>query len=222
MSGSYLLAIDAGTGSCRALLFTQKGEEVTSSLREWTHREPPDVPGGQDFDVHGNWQTIAACIWRALPQRAPAATMSAPSRRPACARASCLEAAAFVACGHRDISTELTGRIFTEVVFTGGAAKSTFWPQITADVLGLPVHVPAVTESSALGAAICAGTGAGICSSLSELESDPRPFPLLRAGRCRGRPVYDERYAIWRQVYQRMLAISDDGLLSPLWRAAGA
>jgi hypothetical protein len=34
--------------------------------------------------------------------------------------------------------------------------------------------------------------------------------------------VYDERYATWQQVYQRMLALCDDGLLSPLWRAAGA
>ena len=66
MSGSYLLAIDAGTGSCRAVLFSQKGEQVASSLREWTHREPPDAPGGQDFDVHANWQAIAACIRDAL------------------------------------------------------------------------------------------------------------------------------------------------------------
>jgi hypothetical protein len=34
--------------------------------------------------------------------------------------------------------------------------------------------------------------------------------------------VYHERYATWRQVYQRMLGMCDDGLLSPLWRAAGA
>jgi hypothetical protein len=53
MSGSYLLAIDAGTASCRALLFTQKGEEVTSSLREWTHHEPPDGPGCRDFTQLG-------------------------------------------------------------------------------------------------------------------------------------------------------------------------
>ena len=68
MSGSYLLAIDAGTGSCRALLFTEKGEQVASSLREWTHHEPPDAPGGQDFDVDANWQLIAACISGALIQ----------------------------------------------------------------------------------------------------------------------------------------------------------
>ena len=36
------------------------------SLREWTHREPPGVPGGQDFDVEANWLAIAACIRDAL------------------------------------------------------------------------------------------------------------------------------------------------------------
>ena len=51
MTGRYLLAIDAGTGSCRAVLFTEDGEQVAASQREWAHREPPGVPGGQDFDV---------------------------------------------------------------------------------------------------------------------------------------------------------------------------
>jgi autoinducer 2 (AI-2) kinase len=146
--------------------------------------------------------------------------------RPGSGQAACIraieEAAAFVARGHRDIITELTGTSFTELVFTGGAAKGTLWPQIMADVLGVPVHVPAVTESSALGAAICAGTGAGIYSSLSELESDLRPRSRSYEPDAAAVTVYDQRYAIWRQVYQRMLAMSDDGLLSPLWRAAGA
>ena len=63
---SYLLAIDAGTGSCRALLFTENGEQVAASLREWTHREPPGVPGGQDFDVAANWLLIAGCVHEVL------------------------------------------------------------------------------------------------------------------------------------------------------------
>ena len=66
MSGSYLLAIDAGTGSCRALLFTEQGEQAAVSLREWTHAEPAGAPGGQDFDVQANGLAIAACIKDAL------------------------------------------------------------------------------------------------------------------------------------------------------------
>jgi len=64
--GPYLLAVDAGTGSCRALLFTAAGEQAAVSLREWSHREPPGVPGGQDFDVEVNWLAITACIRDAL------------------------------------------------------------------------------------------------------------------------------------------------------------
>ena len=44
MTGRYLLAIDAGTGSCRALLFTEDGQQSADSQREWTHPEPPAVP----------------------------------------------------------------------------------------------------------------------------------------------------------------------------------
>ena len=53
-TGPFLLAVDAGTGSCRALLFSAAGEQAAVSLREWTHREPPDAPGGQDFGVEAN------------------------------------------------------------------------------------------------------------------------------------------------------------------------
>jgi len=66
MTGRYLLAIDAGTGSCRAVLFTEAGEQAGAGQREWTHHEPPGVPGGQDFDVHAGWQAIAACVRDAL------------------------------------------------------------------------------------------------------------------------------------------------------------
>ena len=107
-------------------------------------------------------------------------------------------------------------------MFTGGAGRGLLWPQIMADVLGVPVHIPAVTASSALGAAICAGTAVGGYADLHEL----RPALRQRAGTFDPDPAavaaYDQKYATWREVYQRMLDITDDGLLSPLWRAAGA
>jgi autoinducer 2 (AI-2) kinase len=143
------------------------------------------------------------------------------SGRGACVRA-IEEAAAYVARGHRDIITSLTGRDFGEVVFTGGAAKGRLWPQIMADVLGVPVHIPVVTESSALGAAICAGVGAGVYASLTE----PRAALRRRAATFEPGPAaaaaYDEHYAAWREIYRRLLDITEDGLLNPLWRAAGA
>ena len=132
------------------------------------------------------------------------------------------EAAAYVVRGHLGIIRELTGAQVSELTFSGGAAKGALWPQIIADVLGLPVHVPAVTESSALGAALCAGTGAGLYAGLTDLEGELRK----RAATFEPQPAtvaaYTERYERWLHLYPRMLALSEDGLLNPLWRAAGA
>jgi autoinducer-2 kinase len=141
--------------------------------------------------------------------------------RAACVRA-IEEAAAYVVRGHLAVIGELTGAGVTELTFSGGAAKGTLWPQIIADVLGVAVHVPSVTESSALGAALCAGRGAGLYASLTELE------PVLRKRAATFEPdptavtAYETSYALWRQLYPRMLELSEDGLLKPLWRAAGA
>jgi len=51
------------------------------------------------------------------------------------------------------------------VVMVGGAARSSCWPQIIADVLDLQVTVPAVQEAGARGAAIMAGMGLGLFSA---------------------------------------------------------
>jgi len=148
-------------------------------------------------------------------------TDPAGSGRAACVRA-IEEAAAYVVRGHLAIIGELTGTEVAELTFSGGAAKGSLWPQIIADVTGLVVHVPAVTESSALGAALCAGRGAGLYRTLTDLEDSLRrraatfePSPAAVA-------VYQDAYAAWQRVYPRLLALSGDGLLRPLWQAAGA
>jgi autoinducer 2 (AI-2) kinase len=132
------------------------------------------------------------------------------------------EAAAYVVRGHLGIIRELTGAQVSELTFSGGAAKGALWPQIIADVLGLPVHVPAVTESSALGAALCAGTGAGLYAGLTDLEGQLRKRAATFEPQPAAVATYDERYRRWLELYPRMLALSEDGLLNPLWRAAGA
>ncbi len=138
--------------------------------------------------------------------------------RAACVRA-IEEAAAYVVRGHLGIIGELTGAPVTELTFTGGAAKGTLWPQIIADVVGLPVHVPAVTESSALGAALCAGQGAGLFSSLTELDGALRKRVATFEPQPAAVAAYHDSYARWLEIYPRKL--SEEGLLHPLWRAAG-
>jgi L-xylulokinase len=55
-----------------------------------------------------------------------------------------------------------------EARLTGGAARSPIWSQIFADAMGLEIIVTEADEAGALGAALCAGVGAGQYASLDE------------------------------------------------------
>jgi autoinducer 2 (AI-2) kinase len=145
----------------------------------------------------------------------------AASGRRACIRA-LEEQAAYTARGHLAIISELTRRTYDELVLTGGAAKGTLWPQIVADVVGLPVRVPVVKESTALGAALYAGIGAGLYRDLPEIVDEIARFERTFEPGADAQATYDERYAAWQAVYPRMLDLSEAGLLRPMWWPAGA
>lgn len=145
----------------------------------------------------------------------------AGSNRAACIRA-LEEQAAYVSRGHLAIIQELAGRIYHEVVFTGGAAKGRLWPQIVADVLGLAVRLPEVKESTALGAAMYAGVGSGVYADLHEAGArlvrfertvEPDPASVV---------AYDAHFARWSELYPRILELSEARLLRPMWWPAGA
>ena len=60
--GSYFMAIDAGTGSVRAVLFDTMGNQLFVSQQEWEHREDPRYPGSMDFDWTHNWALASGCV----------------------------------------------------------------------------------------------------------------------------------------------------------------
>lgn len=62
MAQQYLMAIDAGTGSVRAVLFDTEGKQIGCVQREWTHAEDPRFPGSMDFDWVTNWKLASYCI----------------------------------------------------------------------------------------------------------------------------------------------------------------
>ena len=145
----------------------------------------------------------------------------AASNRAACIRA-LEEQAAYAARGHLAIISELTGQTYDELVLTGGAAKGQLWPQIVADVLGLRVRVPVVKESTALGAALYAGIGAGMYRDLADVAGSLQRTERTFEPGAQVRHTYDERYAAWRELYPRILDLSESGLLRPMWWPAGA
>jgi xylulokinase len=54
-----------------------------------------------------------------------------------------------------------TAHPFSEYVALGGGSHSKLWPQIVADVTGIPVARSTATEATCLGAGIMAATAAG-------------------------------------------------------------
>jgi len=131
------------------------------------------------------------------------------------------ESAAYVARGHLGIVEGIADLAIDGAVLTGGAAKGTLWPQIVADVLGLPVRVPAVKESTALGAAIYAGVGAGLYDDAGAAAERLVRFERTFEPDAAAAQAYGEIYGRWLELYRRSLELSEAGLVRPLWRAAG-
>ena len=144
----------------------------------------------------------------------------ANSGRKECIRA-IEEAAAYVSLGHLQVIEELTRRPVDHAVFTGGASKGTLWPRIMADVLGIPVSVPRVKESTALGAAMFAGIGAGLYPDVATAARQVVSFEATLEPDPEVHRRYGELYEGWKRVYAAELGLVEDGLLKPLWRAAG-
>jgi len=82
---------------------------------------------------------------------------------------------------------------------TGGMTRSPFWPQLVADVLGRPVRVADLPESTALGAAICAGVGAGVFGSLAE-GADHLARTHTIAPHEAAANIYQIAYADWQRL----------------------
>jgi autoinducer-2 kinase len=58
----YVINIDVGSGSGRAVAFDARGRQAAVSQREWLPKTDPAVPGSQDFDTAGAWRLLAECI----------------------------------------------------------------------------------------------------------------------------------------------------------------
>lgn len=79
-----------------------------------------------------------------------------------------LEGTAFQLQTIREEAQIITGREFSKLVVVGGGTRNPHWLQIKADVLNCSLRVPPIEEASLLGAALCAGVGAGIYTSADE------------------------------------------------------
>jgi xylulokinase len=89
----------------------------------------------------------------------------------------------------------------SEVRVLGGGSKSALWNQIKADVLGLPIAVPANRDAALLGTAVIASVGAGLqpdfataVKAMTRMEARIQPDPASRE-------VYADGYRRYRRLF---------------------
>jgi xylulokinase len=114
-----------------------------------------------------------------------------------------LEAIAYLIKSDVDVLRKV-GAGADEVRVLGGGAKSALWNQIKADVLGLPIAVPANREAAVLGAAIIAAVGVGLhpdfstaVKAMTRMEARIKPDPA-------NREVYADGYRRYRRLFEHV------------------
>ena len=109
----------------------------------------------------------------------------------------------------RDIITQMkaAGIELHELRVMGGGAKSNLWNQIKADVTGLQVNVPEITETTALGAAFLALVGIGAYGTLKEAADHIIKIREHIDPDTEAASMYAQAYEQYRQTYFAMLPV---------------
>ena len=82
-----------------------------------------------------------------------------------------LEATAYQVKDIFDLFNEYSGKKIKAMRADGGSTASAFLMQFQADILGVPVEIPKISESTGFGAAFIAAFGLGDVSSFGEIKS---------------------------------------------------
>lgn len=150
--------------------------------------------GARCFDARALAMPVDTLTFAAL------AAESLPNATPQFARA-VVEGMAYALRANLEQIGAVAGGSAQRLGLAGGMTRSRFWKQLLTDVLGQAVYVSAVAEASALGAAICAGVGAGLFDSLpTAAQALMRPAEAHRPGAQS--PTYHRLYAAWSRFYQ--------------------
>jgi xylulokinase len=93
------------------------------------------------------------------------------------------------------------GISITEVRASGGGARSRFWRQLQADIYGRPIVTTNAAEGPAYGAALLAGVGVGVWSSVEQAcKSAIEPTEKI-APRPPAKRRYENVYAVYTKLY---------------------
>jgi glycerol kinase len=228
-TGSFLL-VNTGTDVVRAdTLLTSVGYKlgdddaryvlegsiaVTGALIQWLRDRLEIIPNAaaveelaRSVDDNGGVYVVPAFSGLFAPHwrddaRGVIVGLTAHATKAHIARAA-LEAVAWQSREVVDAANAVAGTPMTELRVDGGMTANELLMQLQADVLGVPVIRPAVTETTALGAAYAAGLAVGFWSDQHELRErwaeDKRWQPQMDADdRAQG-------YRMWQKAVARSL-----------------
>ena len=161
MSQQYLMAIDAGTGSVRAVIFSLDGEQTGCVQREWEHKEDPRYPGSMDFDWAHNWDLARECVQGVLKET---------DIDPAQIAAVIYNSLAF--CYGETVREleEITGASYRQIHIVGGGANADYLNRLTARYTGRTVYA-GPTEATAIGNLSAQMLHAGCYADLQEARN---------------------------------------------------
>lgn len=183
--------------------------DVDHPILQLLHEASQSTPGSA-----GLVSSLGAEIMDARDFRLPTGSLTLnyittagdPNRRRQLAR-SIVEGIAYGFRANIEQIESVTGVIAERLRIAGGLSRSSLLCQITCEVLGRPVEVTDVVNSSALGAAICGGVAAGV---FTDLEAGAKT--LVRVGRSfapsEARDLYADLYDHWRSL-QELRGASD-------------
>jgi len=111
----------------------------------------------------------------------------------------------------RDVLERLRemGVALGSILLLGGGARSPIWPQIRADLTGLPVAVPAIVDTSPLGAAVLAAVAAGVQPDLVEAARRIATEATIVEPDAARRSAYDDAYGAYLRLFDSLRPMFD-------------
>jgi glycerol kinase len=104
--------------------------------------------------------------------------------------------------------TKDSGLVFKSLRVDGGATASDFLMQFQADILGIPIEKPLITEMTALGAAYLAGLGVGFWKSKEEIAKHWKLDRTFEPNMNEDKK--ESLYAGWKRAVERSFAWAKD------------
>ena len=121
-----------------------------------------------------------------------------------------LENLAFAIKGNYLQLREVSGLPISDIWLGGGVANKPAFPQLMADTLGMPVHVPEMKDASLLGAAMCAAVGAGVYKGLPDAAAAMHwPAITVQPVEATASDMV-ERYERWLTLYQKLEGLAEE------------